>query len=272
MMRLQPKSTPFNDSELLVSSWGRGGLISRVKAAVIHLVISAFVALAITIPIVFWLYPSPFFEAAGGLNLLGIILGIDIILGPCLTFFVFNRAKKSLGFDLKVIASLQIAALVYGLYATAASRPVYMTYVVDRFEMVSAADVDPDELAKAPPEIQQVRWGHPQLAYAEQPTSEDERSTIVFSALNGVDLNRLFRYYKPFELAKAKILERSKPVQNLNQFNAPEVVDKVLKPFSKEGLAFVPMQGRKRDLTVLVNAQTGDLVQVVDLRPWSDAK
>jgi hypothetical protein len=147
-----------------------------------------------------------------------------------------------------------------------------MTYVVDRFELVSAADVDPDELKRAPIEIQDVKWGHPQLAYAEQPTSEDERSTIVFSSINGVDLNRLFRYYKPFALAQKKIVERAKPVETLLKFNDTSSVNAVLAAFKGQTLRYVPLQGKKRDLTVLVNANTGELVKVVDLKPWADSK
>jgi hypothetical protein len=254
------------------NSWNKSGVQRRCRAAGIHFILSAIVALLLTTPIIFWLYPSPFFQAAGGLNLLGMILGIDVILGPTLTFIVFNKAKASLKMDLKIIAFVQIVALIYGLYATAASRPVYMTYVVDRFELVSAADVDPDELKRAPIEIQDVKWGHPQLAYAEQPTSEDERSTIVFSSINGVDLNRLFRYYKPFALAQKKIVERAKPVETLLKFNDTSSVNAVLAAFKGQTLRYVPLQGKKRDLTVLVNANTGELVKVVDLKPWADSK
>jgi hypothetical protein len=253
-----------------VSSWGKAGLKARFFAAALHFFLCAVAALLITLPIVFWLYPSPFFEAAGGMHLLGMILAIDVVLGPALTFLVFNKAKASLKMDLRIIASIQIAALCYGLYATAASRPVYMSFVVDRFEMVSAADVDADELLKAPKEIQTVKWGHPQLAYAQQPASEEERSTILLSSINGVDLNRLFRYYKPFDLAKPKIVERAKSISELSKWNAKSKVTEELEPFKNQMLSFVPLQGKKRDLTVLVNAKTGDLVKVVDLRPWAD--
>jgi hypothetical protein len=78
------------------NSWNKSGVQRRCRAAGIHFILSAIVALLLTTPIIFWLYPSPFFQAAGGLNLLGMILGIDVILGPTLTFIVFNKAKASL--------------------------------------------------------------------------------------------------------------------------------------------------------------------------------
>ncbi len=244
----------------------------RGKAAGYHFLMSLTVAVAVTIPLVFWLYPAPFFQAAGGMHLLLIILGIDVVLGPFLTFCIFNRAKKSLKMDLAIIAGIQICALIYGLYATIQSRPVFMTYVIDRFEAVSFADVDPEELLKGPPEIQSIRWGHPKMAYAERPSNQEERDLLLFSALQGVDLNRLFRYYKPAHLAKPQIIERAQPIEKLNEFNDPRKVEKFLAPHRQIPLAFVPMQGIRRDLTALVNAKTGDLVEVVDLRPWPDTK
>ena len=254
------------------SSWTKPKLKQRARASILHFCVCLLIAGCITLPLVFWLYPAPFFQASGGMNLLGIILVIDGVIGPVLTFLVFDRKKKSLRTDLWVIAGLQIVALLYGLYTTAMSRPVFMTYVVDRYEMVSAADVDDLEFQKAPNSLKRPRWGHPEIAYAEQPVDQQERSMIMFSALNGVDLNRLFRYYKNASLAKPKIVERAKAIQELNLYNSTGAVKTAIGSHSKANLAYVPVQGKKRDLTALVDAKTGDLVEVVDLRPWADPK
>jgi hypothetical protein len=244
----------------------------RARAGAVHFLASFAVAMLVTIPLVFLLYPSPFFQAAGGLHLLAILLGVDTVIGPLLTILVYNRAKKSLKSDLSIIVVLQVVALIYGLYATIQSRPVFMTYVVDRYEMVSYADVDVQELKKGPLALQHIRWGHPQLAYAEQPTDTQERELLMFSAMQGVDLNRLFRYYKPAELAKPQIIERAKRIEDLYQFNDRMKVDNLLAKHRSQPLAFVPMQGIKRDLTALVNRTTGELIEVIDLRPWADTK
>ena len=252
------------------SGWSDAQLRVRFKASGVHLSVSALIAICITIPTLIWLYPAPFFQAAGGMMLMGLILTIDVTVGPLLTFLVYDRRKKSLGKDLAVICALQIAALVYGLYATAMSRPVFMTYVVDRFEMVSAAEVDEEELKRAPLEFQKVGWGHPQIAYAEQPADPDERSTIMFAFINsGIDLRDMFRYYKPFSQATPSILERATSFDELRKFNSTKDVDEVQQTYGKgRTLKYLPLQGKKRDLTVLVDAQDGSLLKVVDLRPW----
>ena len=257
---------------LFKSGWTKTKVAARFRSAGLHLIVCLAIAAFVTIPLVFWLYPSPFFQAAGGFHLLGIILVIDVIIGPALTFLVFDRDKKSLRKDLAVIAALQLIALAYGLYVTALSRPVFMTYVVDRFEMVSAADVDSAEFLKAPSNLKLPPWGHPEQAYAEQPASQDERSSIMFSAMNGVDLNRMFRYYKPAELAKPEIIKRAKPVSDLIAINGESAVQQAIKIHRGRDLAYVPLQGKKRDLAALVDAKTGGLIEVVDLRPWPDVK
>lgn len=277
---LAPNNPTPNNSDLELakfnssfrSGWTKPKIKDRFVAAIIHFGLSLIVAFSITVPLVFWLYPSPYFEGAGGLNLLALILGIDAVIGPVLTFLIFDRAKKSLRKDLWVIALLQIAALVYGLYATAQSRPLFLTFVVDRYEMVSAADVDPEEFKRAPSTLKMPAWGKPELAYAEQPSDRKQREEVLFASVSGLDLNRMFRYYKPAERSRSKILERARPISELSTFNNLDQVNRALVKFGSQKFVYVPVQGKRRDLTALINADTGELIEVVDLKPWSTAK
>jgi hypothetical protein len=250
--------------------WSKDQLLARSKAGALHLLASLLVAICVTLPLILWLYPSPFLEAAGGSSLLLMILGIDVVLGPLLTFLVFDRRKASLKRDLRVIIGIQLIALVYGLYVTSLSRPVFMTFVVDRFEMVSAAEVDDEEMARAPVQFRDMKWGHPIQAFAEQPTDPKERQDVLFAFVkSGIDLKQFFRYYKPFETALPLIRQRAQAVESLKKFNPVKDVDTALEPYQKSAeLRFVPMQGKKRDLTVLVDAKDGRLIKVIDLRPW----
>ena len=63
-------------------------------------------------------YPYPYREISGGRELFFIIVAVDVVMGPLLTFAVFNRKKplKELKRDLGVIVLLQLAALGYGLW------------------------------------------------------------------------------------------------------------------------------------------------------------
>jgi hypothetical protein len=100
---------------------------ARLRAAAIHLGLSVLVA-AVTAMLVFaiW-YPYPYREISGGRELFQLLVAVDIVLGPLLTFAVFNRAKPrgELRRDLAVIVVLQLAGLSYGLWTVHLARPVH---------------------------------------------------------------------------------------------------------------------------------------------------
>ena len=82
-------------------------LKSRCRAAGIHLIISALVA-AVAAALVFFLwYPGYYRKLAGGQDLFLLITAVDLVLGPLLTFAVFNLKKgwPHLRRDLGIIAS-----------------------------------------------------------------------------------------------------------------------------------------------------------------------
>src|SRR4051812_42828203 len=116
--------------------------MSRWKAAGLHLLISIAVGIVTGALIYFIWYPPPYFEVAGGSTLMLVIMGVDITIGPFLTLAVFKAGKKSLRFDLTVIALLQIAAFCYGIHAIALARPVFVVAEVDRYVLVTANQLD----------------------------------------------------------------------------------------------------------------------------------
>src|SRR6185295_19523130 len=96
---------------------------TRWQAAPLHLLISAVIAsMVLAVMMLLW-YPRPFFEAAGGKMLLLLMIGVDVIVGPLLTFIVFDPRKKQLKVDLAIIAVLQVAALAYGGWVMFEARP-----------------------------------------------------------------------------------------------------------------------------------------------------
>ena len=122
--------------------------LNRWKASALHLGLSAAIGLSvIALMLAVW-YPQPYFAAMGGDTLILILIGVDVVIGPVITLIVFDPKKKSLKFDLAVIALLQLAALAYGCHVMFEARPVYNVFVVDRFEVVAANQVDDESLAK----------------------------------------------------------------------------------------------------------------------------
>ncbi len=68
--------------------------IVKVKASSIHLALSFLIFVVILYFILFEWYPEPFFTAQGGWLGIKIMAFVDLVLGPALTFIVFNHLKK----------------------------------------------------------------------------------------------------------------------------------------------------------------------------------
>src|SRR4051812_33844000 len=87
----------------------------RLRAAAIHLAISAALAgLAALVVFVFW-YPYPYRVLSGGRELFTLLISVDVIIGPLITLAVFNvtKPREELRRDLAIVGLLQLAALTY---------------------------------------------------------------------------------------------------------------------------------------------------------------
>lgn len=120
----------------------------RVKFFLTHLTISILISLFI-LAWVFWVwYPESLAKAVGVTHIFLMLLVVDMIIGPLLGLIVYKEGKNTLKFDLSVIFLIQISALIYGVYAIAQGRPVWIVYNVDRFDLVRNNEVIRDGLQK----------------------------------------------------------------------------------------------------------------------------
>jgi len=180
--------------------------MNRWKACAIHLGISALVGTVVIATMLFVWYPGPFFTAMGGNDLVIILLGVDVVLGPLVTLIVFNPRKRAalLRLDLGIIGLIQAAALAYGVSVIAEVRPVYMVFTVDRFDLVAANDIKAAELARVKdPRFQSIPWGRPATIAVKSPPVPAEQMRIIQSALAGSDLQTFPQYYTDFESLSA---------------------------------------------------------------------
>src|SRR5260221_1526349 len=123
--------------------------VPRWQASGLHLLISVAIAAAVLALMLSLWYSGPLFEAAGGNDLLFILVGVDVVIGPLITLVIFRSGKRGLKFDLAAIAVLQMGALVYGMHLVYLARPAFILFVADQFQLASAVQLDPDELAQA---------------------------------------------------------------------------------------------------------------------------
>ena len=99
---------------------------AKLQASGIHLGISIFIFFGILYLILFEWYPGVLFEAEGGWKGLKLMAAVDLVLGPSLTFIIFNhtKAKKEIVFDLSLVVVIQISAMIWGGLQVYAERPV----------------------------------------------------------------------------------------------------------------------------------------------------
>ena len=90
--------------------------LSRFQAFAIHLLISSFILGSfLTFVFLVW-YPQPFFVVEGLMQIVWVLVGVDVVLGPALTLVVFKSGKPGLKRDLSIIAVIQIAGFIYGAH------------------------------------------------------------------------------------------------------------------------------------------------------------
>ncbi len=248
------------------STTGTFDLASRLKASAIHLCISAVIAaLAASLVFALW-YPWPYRIISGGQALFMLVLSVDLVLGPVLTFVAFNTSKtrQHLVRDLVVIAALQLGGLVYGLYTVFLARPVAVVFEVDRFRVVPAVNVYAEELPQALPELRSLSLRGPRLLGTRDSRDGDERLKTFDLALRGVDTGVRPSYWQPYEKSRAAALQRARPVSVLLKkypAQAAAIQAEIAKTgLSAEQIKFLPVLSHKADWSALLDARNGNLV------------
>ena len=240
--------------------------MSRWQASGLHLLISAAIASAVLALMLGVWYPRPLFEAEGGLGLVFILVGVDVVIGPLITLIIFKSGKWGLRFDLWTIATLQLAALVFGGHVVFEARPVFLVLVKGQIEVVTAAELRPQWLEEARrPEFRKLPVTGPTLVAFEMPA---DNQAMVFTALfEGRDLQHYPKHYVPYaERAQAE-LSSALAIDKVRRESpdAARVIDAYLKDSGRRetDVRYYPMRTRYEWIAVLVDAKSGDVVKML---------
>lgn len=241
----------------------------KLTAFLIHLAISLIMAI-ISLSVVYLVWnPYPLYKATGITHIFLLMLTIDLIVGPVLTFIVYKKGKKSLKFDLTVIVLLQLCALSYGIYHVYAGRPVWIVYNVDRFDLVRQNEIYQQELTETKSEYQKSSITGPKFIAAIIPKDIGIKNKILFEELGqGIAPSQRSNLYEPLETAYPLILKRAQDLSILDKYNSSAQVKAILAKYPQAD-SFVPLKANALDMTVLINKKAGGkIVKIVDLRPW----
>lgn len=241
---------------------------ARLKAFLLHLTVSIFIALLAVLVVFRVWYPAPLHEALGVTHIFLLLLLIDVILGPLLTLLVFKTGKKTLIIDMAIIACLQLAALSYGLWTVAEGRPAWIVYNVDRFDVVTVVDIDTRQLNETLAQYRNAPWTGPQWVGTVKPDSPEQRSNILFEAVQGgSDIAQRPNLYRPLTEMTEAIRQRAQPLEKLNDFNDAAAVRDALQSWPSAA-AWVPLMARAKPMVVLLGENKSEVIAIVELAPW----
>jgi hypothetical protein len=246
----------------------------RLRAAAIHLGISASVAVVLVLLVTTVWYPSPLFELAKGRDIFLILISCDITLGPVMTLIIFNvrKPRAELVRDLAIIATVQLAAMIYGVSTLLQARPAYIVYNAGQFNVPLANEmVDGNDGAKAD-ETAPAPWFGPKLVGAKLPTDVEENNRLLFSAVSGRgDVFQMPRYFVPYDDVKTEVIARMRTaVQIAKELHVERsAVESATAAYAKKGTSFglLPLRVRTTIALAVVDRKTGDLLGIEPLPP-----
>lgn len=242
---------------------------TRLKAAALHLCISLLIAgCAAWLVFGVW-YPYPYREISGGRELFVLVVSVDVVLGPLITFVIFDRRKPrtELVRDLALVGLIQLAGLAYGLWTVHQARPVHLVFEIDRFRAVHAVDVPPELLSQSPPGVAAMPVEGPTMLAVRPFASERERVDATLAALQGLHLGARPDFWQPYEQAVPRVLAASRPASELlSRFpaRAAGIEEAILATGQPvERLAYLPLVSRKAFWTALVDVRTAEVLGFV---------
>lgn len=237
-------------------------LRSRLKPTAIHLIGSVTLATLVAWLLLFLWYPSPYSHMAGGLKLLFILISVDVVLGPSLTFVVFDvkKPRGELVRDIAIICFIQLCGLAYGLHTVYIARPVALVLEVTQFRVVSAIDVKKDELDTAPSAFQFLSLTGPRLLATRDFKDRADESDALDKSFSGYDIGTRPSFWQEYELSKTRALQLSKPVSRLYSKypDSKTEIDAAVKRAGIDAaqLRFIPIFSRQGDWVALIHPST----------------
>lgn len=187
------------------------------RVVALHLLLSL-VVMVLAAVLVFWFwFPAEWRQLAGGLKLFAILAGVDVVCGPLLTALLYKvtKSRREVFLDLTLVAAIQLAALGYGLHTLAQARPLALVFEVDRFRVVSSADIVEADIKRLPDWFRP--WGMVTVRTLglRPAASNDERLASFDAALQGVDAGQRPWRWQDYEKSRPEVLKRARPLADL---------------------------------------------------------
>jgi hypothetical protein len=244
--------------------------LSRFQAFAIHLVISSLILGSFLAFVFLVWYPQPFFVVEGLVQIVWVLVGVDVVLGPALTLVVFKTGKPGLKRDLSIIAMLQIIGFIYGANAFYVERPSFaIFYDSDYFEVIPASAMK--DLSKLDPALNHTKFGGPVFVYVDAPREINELTKILEDMkTGGAAIHLRPEYYKPLRGHINKKFDFSRDLNQLHQIPANEAAITRFKSEYGERVkdfAYFPVSGKVTSRLLVIDKKSENVIDYIDINP-----
>jgi hypothetical protein len=238
----------------------------RLKALALHLLASA-IALSLILGTLYigW-YHWPGWYLADASKVILVVAGVDVVIGPLLTFVVAapSKTRRQLTRDIGVIIALQLVALIFGSVSLWNGRPLYYAYSETVLQMVQAYDISPEEAElgrQQNPELAPHWYSLPQWIWVPLPQDPAESQKIVTSALSGgSDVIAMPRYFKRWEAGTPALKAHLKMLDEVGYFTPKQKaalkVQMQAAGFAPDQPIAIPLIGRGHPLLAVFDRDT----------------
>ena len=205
-------------------------------------------------------YPDSLYNVVGGIEIYKLVILLEICLGPVVSFVVFNpnKSKRELVLDYTLIATVQISALVYGLYVIYQGRPVFEVYYDSKVHIVTALELDEQDL-KAAREYNSLSVLGPLEVCISRPLDPKKKQELLFSGIAGKDVEFFPEYYRTcdhgeissgaYPLARLKDIVREKKLPAA-LLSGTSRFDKWVPLISKNGIWVLALSSEMTDAKI----------------------
>lgn len=242
--------------------------MNRIKAASFHLVLSCIAFAAIVIIMRNLWFPAHHFSSSGGWQGLKIAATVDLILGPLLTFIVFNtsKSKKTIISDLIVIAIIQLIALAWGVATIYQQRPVALVFWEDSFFVVPAIAFKNQQVHDEFLAIFGDK--QPVMIYAEKPNNSNQLKAIAErTARNNIPPYQQIDLYRPLQPNFNRIKSRQVDIENIISNNLEmktdlfEILDKTKSKI--DDFVYIPLLSKYGNIILMFNLKGEWINQII---------
>jgi len=160
-------------------NFSKSSIVTKLKASSIHFSLSLIIFFILAYQIYYNWYPVPYFSVDGGWQGIRLIALIDLVLGPLLTFLIFDltKTRRAIIFDLSFIFVVQIAALIFGIVTTYQQRPVAIV-LIDQF-VISTVESSYGSQLESLEELNRFSSETPPIIFADIPLSREVLDEVI---------------------------------------------------------------------------------------------